>query len=289
MHAISTNVCTSFNSLVATYLMGCEKANEQMTHRIYDLCWVDEGMLIVADNRGGQLVKYNVNMRAKTCEGQLIESVHYVTSVSCSEGGKLFVSASTGTNVKILIYDVKTGQKHHWNTELHRNKMIVHISESRDFIVLSVGNQSYIFNNDRVPLYKFTFDVDFSYFRQTYVTKTGIFFGITYTTSVLLKLNLLTKESTICNKGNVQALGVSGTENEYVYVTYFENDEVGVYSPDGTFLNYLQIETPQRGGKLGHIGALKMSDDEDLIAFSTWIDTVPIAIYKVTNQDIFEL
>ena len=263
-------------------------ATEQMTHGIYDLCWVNEGMLIVANHRGGQLVKYNVNITAKTCEGQLIESIQSVLGVSCSEGGKLFVSVITGTNVTILIYDVKTWKKDIWSTGIKRNRKMVRVAESCDFIVVSVGHESYIFNVHRVLLYKFTFDVDFDSFRQTFVTNRAIFFGNTHPNSILLKLNLLTNETTISNMGIFKAAGVSGSKNGYVYVTDLDSDDVGVYSPYGTFLNDLQIEAPQGGGGLYYIGAFKMSDDEDLIAVSTWSHTVPIAIYKVHNQNIFE-
>ena len=283
------NSHTDFNSLLATYLMGCKKATEQMSHHIRSLCWVDKDILIVAASIGNtsHLVKYNVNITANTCEGQLIESVDYVSSVSCSEGGKLFVSANKGANVKILIYDVKTGQKHPWNTGISRNGG-VYIAENRDFIVLSVGNENYIFNADRVLLYKLTYDVDFSYFLQTYVTNTAIFFGMTFPTHIILELNLLTNKTTICKKGINKALGVSGTRNGYVYVTDLDTEDVGVYLPDGTFLNTLQIEAPPGGGNLFYIGAFKIRDDEDLIACSTWNDNIPIAIYKVTNQNIFE-
>ena len=260
-------------------------ATEQMTHRIFDLCWMDEGMLIVADNIGNKLVKYNVNITAKTCEGQLIEFVRYVSGVSCSVGGKLFVSSNAGTNVTILIYDVKTWHKDNWSTGIKRNGRRVHISESHDFIVLSVGYESYIFNVDRVFLYKLTFYVHFRNFQQTYVTNTAIFFGNTYPNNMLFKLNLHTNETTISHR----ALGVSGSKNSYVYVTDSITDDVRVYSPDGTYLpNYLQIEAPPGGGNLYYIGAFKMSFDEDLIAFSTWNDNIPVAIYKGTNQTIFE-
>ena len=290
MHIVGKNSHTYFYSLLATYLMGCEKATEQMSHHIYDLCWVDKDILIVAASIGNtsHLVKYNVNIRANTCEWQWIESVRYVSGVSCSEGGKLFVSANTGTYVTILIYDVKSGQNHLWSTGIYRNGRRVHITENQDFIVVSVGNETYIFNADRVLLYKSIYDVDFSYFLKTYVTNTAIFFGMTFPTHIILELNLMTNKTTICKKGIAKALGVSGTRNGFVYVTDSITDDVGVYSPDGTFLNNLQIEAPQGGGGLYFIGAFKMRDDEDLIAFSTWNDREPVAIYKVNNQSIFE-
>ena len=289
MHSIDTNVYKGFNSLLATYLMGCEMANDQMTHRIFDLCWVDEGMLIVADNRGGQLVKYNMNITNKTCEVALLDYVPYVYSISLSGEGQVLVSANSGKEeVKIMIYDVMTGQKHMWNTGFYRKGGFVSNAESRDFIVLSLNNETYIFSKNQNLLHKVTYNKDFSHFMQSYTTDGGMFFGATSPYGKPIIMNLLTNEKIVNKKGIAQARGVSGSRNGYVYVTATNGADVGVYSPDGTFLNYLQMNTQEARGGFYFIGALKTSDNEDLIAFSTWNDKMPVAIYKIDDQNSFD-
>ena len=270
--------------------MGCEKANEQMTHYIYDLCWVDGGMLIAADSRGGQLIKYTIDITTKTCAGEIIEYIPYMSSVSCSGlgRGEVLVSANTETEeVNTIIYEVKTGQKHVWKTGIHESGYLRN-SESRDFIIISVNKENYFFNKLHNLLYKVTYDSDFSHFRQTYISNTGVFFGTTYPNHTLITMNQLTNKTIVNKKGIAKTLGVSGTRNGYVYVTAFNGADVAVYSPEGTFLNYLQINLPEAGGYLRFIGALKTSDNEALIAFSTWNDTVPVAIHKIDNQNIFD-
>ena len=269
--------------------MGCEMATKQMTHNIFNLCWVDEGMLIVADNGGGQLIKYNINITTKTCEGTLLDYVPFIYSISCSGEGQVLVSTNSGKEeVKIMIYDVKTGQKHMWNTGLYRKGRFVSNSESRDFIVLSLDNETYIFSKNQNLLYKSTYKNDFSTFRQTYTTDGGMFFGATSPYGKPIIMNLLTNETIVNKKGIAQARGVSGSRNGYVYVTSTNGADVGVYSPDGTFLNYLQMNTQEARGGFYFIGALKTSDNEDLIAFSTWNDKMPVAIYKIDDQNSFD-
>ena len=96
-------------------------------------------------------------------------------------------------------------------------------------------------------------------------------------------MDLSTRDSKLSTEGIVRAWGVSGTRNGYVYVTNYNTDDVGVYSSYGTFLHRLHIDLPEEGGTLFHSGAVRLSNTEDLIAFSTWDDTapfVPIVVYR---------
>ena len=79
---------------------------------------------------------------------------------------------------------------------------------------------------------------------------------------------------------NVRAWGVSGTRDGYVYITASNWADVGVYSADGAFLHRLHIDPPAGGGGVFYNGAVSLSQTEDLIAFSTWQETTPIAVYK---------
>ena len=261
--------------------MGCRMINPQMKHFIYDLCWVDRQTLIVADHIGGQLVMYNINITAKTCEGRVIKYMPWVSSVSCSQGGKVLTSANDGKEVKILMYDAKTQRKRWWDTDIRRNNEIVRISENQDCIVIYRGREGYIFTKDRV-LYNVTHFHALGHFYQVHVTAMGMLWGTSQDNKLLI-INLVTNETNTINQGIVEADGVTGTSNGYVYVTDVNAADVGVYQPNGTFLHKLQINRPEGAGGLRYSAALTTSDNEALIAFSTWDVAFPIAVYMMGN------
>ena len=251
-----------------------------MAYDIQDLCWMDQDMLIVADYNGRQLVKYTIDYVTRTCTGQVLDSGYRVRSVSCSQGGLVFATEETTVVVMVRIYNVSTGHREVWNTRINTQSEWVHVSLGAEFIVLSAGNVSYVYNKDRVLLYNVTHHQVSGWFYHTYVTDTGVFWGTIWEGYKLLIIDLSTKYSKISTEGIVRALGVSGTKNGYVYVTYVNRADVGVYSADGTFLHRLQIDPPPGGGYLYYSGAVRLSPTEGLIAFRTVHDALPIAVYK---------
>ena len=269
-------------SLVATYLLGCQRVNERMGRWIYDLCWTDQDTLIAADYWGDQLVKYSIDRVTRTCTGQVLDSGYRPRSVSCSQGGLVFVTESTSGVVKVRVYNVSTGRREEvWDTNINTQFYSVHVSRSAEYIVLSAYNKIYVYNQTRVLLYSVTHDQAPDGFLQTYVTETGVFWGTVYNwpKNKLLIMDLSTNETKISTEGIVSARGVSGTRNGYVYVTAYNNADVGVYSADGTFLHLLHIAPPPGGGGLYYSGAISLSDTEDLIAFCTYNEAIPIAVY----------
>ena len=267
-------------SFIATYLLGCQKVNKEMRRYIFDLCWMDQDMLIVADLDGGHLVKYTIDSVTRTCTGQVLDSGYRVRSVGCSQGGLVFATEYTTGVVMVRIYNVSTGHREVWNTSINTNINRVYVSLSAEFIVLSAGSVSYVYNTDRVLLYNVTHHQVSVRFLQTYVTDTGVFWGTVFRGYTLLIMNLHTKYSKISTEGIVRARGVSGTKNGYVYVTDRNLADVGVFSADGTFLHLLHIDPPPGGGRLYYSGAVRLSPTEGLIAFSTWYGAAPIAVYK---------
>ena len=235
-------------------------------------------MLIVADYNGRQLVKYTIDYVTRTCTGQVLDSGYRVGSVGCSQGGLVF--ATEWTVGVVRIYNVNTGHREVWNTSINTKTGRVHVSLSAEFIVLSAGNVSYVYNKDRVLLYNVTHHQVPGWFYQTYVTDTGVFWGTVWDGFKLLIMNLHTKYSKLSTEGIIKAYSVSGTRNGYVYITASNYVDVGVYSADGTFLHLLQIDRPPGGGGLYFSGAVRLSPTEDLIAFGTWDLTTPIAVYK---------
>ena len=251
-----------------------------MTRYIYDLCWMDQDTLIVADDQGSQVVKYTINHVTRTCTGQVLDSGYRVLSVSCSQGGLVFATERTTGVVMVRIYNVSTGHREVWNTSINTNINRVHVSLSAEFIVLSAGSVSYVYNKDRVLLYNVAHHQVSGWFFQTYVTDTGVFWGTVWEGYKLLLMNLSTKDSKLSTEGIVRARGVSGTRKSYFYITDSNWADVYVYSADGAFLHRLHIDPPAGGGGLFYNGAVRLSPTEDLIAFSTWQETTPIAVYK---------
>ena len=241
---------------------------------------MDQDTLIVADFDGRQLVKYTINHVTRTCTGQVLDSGYRVRSVSCSQGGLVFVTELTTGVVMVRIYNVSTGHREVWNTRINSQSIAVHVSLGAEFLVLSAGSVSYVYNKDRVLLYNVTHHQVSVLFYHTYVTDTGVFWGTVWEGYKLLIMVLSTKDSKLSTEGIVRAWSVSGTSNGYVYVTDENHADVGVYSADGSYLHRLHIDPPEGGGGLFYNGAVRLSPTEDLIAFSTFNRTTPIVVYK---------
>ena len=241
---------------------------------------MDKDTLIVGDHIGQQLVKYTVNTAARTCKGEVMDSGYQPYSVSCSEDGKVYVTDNVKRNI-LKIYDVKTGDKEEWEIK-EKPEYYPIISMNNEFIVISSGRFSYVYDKDRVFLYKLTHHQVSQYLRTTYVTDTSVFWGAEANGGKgVVIMNLLTNDTKMSKEFTPE--GVAGTKKGYVYVTDSNRDDVGVYSRDGTFLNHLQIDPPVTAGILMFSGAVRLSDDDALIAFSNWIRDTPIAVYK-THQ-----
>ena len=241
---------------------------------------MDQDTLIVADYQGRQVVKYTIDSVTRTCTGQVLDSGYRVWSVSCSQGGLVFATEWPTGVVMVRIYNVSTGHREVWNTRINSQSPFPYVSLGAEFLVLSAGNVSYVYNKDRVLLYNVAHHQVLGWFLQTYVTDTGVFMGTVFRGYTLLIMNLHTKYSKISTEGIVRALGVAGTKNGYVYVSGVNGADVGLYSADGTYLHHLQIDLPPGGGGLVFSGAVSLSPTEGLIAFSTWQETTPIAVYK---------
>ena len=241
---------------------------------------MDQDTLIAADYGGRQLVKYTIDSVTRTCTGQVLDSGYRVRSVSCSQGGLVFATERGTGLVMVRVYNVSTGQREVWDTRINSQSEKVHVSRSAEFIVLSAGNNSYVYNQDRTLLYSVTHDQVSDGFLQTYVTETGVFWGIVTEGYKLLIMDLSTKDTKISTEGIVRAWSVSGTKNGYVYVTDYNRADVGVNSADGTYLHLLHIDPPVGAVGLWSSGALSLSHTEDLIAFGTWDQTTPVAVYR---------
>ena len=175
----------------------------------------------------------------------------------------MFTTEWTTGVVRVRVYNASTGHREVWDTSINSQFERVHVSLSAEYIVLSTGNKSYVYNQHRALMYSVTHDQVLDWFHQTHVTETGVFWGTVHEGYKLLIMNLSSKYG-------------------YVYVTD-GGDDVGVYSADGTYLHLLHIDPPEGGGRPYESGAVSLSDTEDLFAFSTYDLTtpiVPIAVYR---------
>ena len=197
----------------------------------------------------------------------------------------MFVTEHTSGVVRVRVYNINTGQREEvWDTNINSPSYKVHVSRSAEYIVLSAGNNTYVYNKDRTLLYSVTHDQVLYSFWQTYVTETGVFWGTVHQGFKLLIMDLSTKDSKLSTEGIVRAQGVSGTRKGYVYVSdYYDGPDVGVYSADGTYLHRLQIDLPEGARGLRYTAAVRLTHTEDLIAFTTsdTFDAVTtIAVYR---------
>ena len=226
------------------------------------------------------MVKYSINSVTRTCTGQVLDSGYAVWSVSCSQGGLVFATERGTGLVMVRVINVSTGHREVWDTRINSQSERVHVSRSAEYIVLNEGNNTYVHNQDRTLLYSVTHYQVSDGFLQTYVTDTGVFWGTFLEGYKALIMDLSTKDSKISTEGIGRAFSVSGTRKGYVYVTDENYADVGVYSADGTYLHLLHIDLPVGGGELFWSGALSLSHTEDLIAFCTFDQTTPVAVYR---------
>ena len=242
---------------------------------------MDRETLIVADTTGSQLLKYTIDRVTRTCTGQVwVDTGFNVRSIACSEDGLVFATQLTGSVVNVQVFNVNTGHREVWDTNINSESGVVHITRSDDFIVVTAGNVSYVHNTNRVLLYSLTHEEVSQNFLWTYISDTGMFWGTVVGGYKLLTMDLLTKETKIITEGIVRAHSVSGTRNENVYVTDTNHADVGVYSADGTFLGELHIDRPEQGGSLWYFSGTTLSHTEDLIAFCAWDEATPITVYR---------
>ena len=235
---------------------------------------MDQDTLILLNYYSRQLIKYTIDPLAKNCSSQVLDTGYSPSSVSCSQSGQVFVTEEIQGKerlVSVRIYNINTGHREVWNTNITTRSRRVHVSFNADFIILSSYNVTYVYNTDRVLLYSVTHDQVTYGFIQTYITETGVFWGTLINVGKLLIMNLRTKDTKVSTEGIVSAFGVSGTSKGYVYVTDQNKPEVGVYLADGTFMHRLHIDLRGRRRFPGFSTALALSNNEDLIAFMSTI------------------
>ena len=243
---------------------------------ISGLCWIDEQTLVTAAWYSGvkQLIIYTFNTTSKACTGKVIDRGYNVGSLSCSEDRKVYTtSLTTADKVKVTIYDEVRESDESWEPNLiSQSPAVAHISVNAEFIVITVGNDSYLYDKNKVLQHKVTH----AKVSETYLTDTSVFLGNVQQEKELFAMNLLTNEPVMIN---IKSYGLSGTKKGYVYVIYDNVADIGVYSPGGTFKHKLLVKSKPRN-YFSFCGALRINDTESLIAFGPW-NTDMITIYRI--------
>ena len=241
---------------------------------------MDTDTLVVA-YRNKLIVKYTIDTAISKCSSEVLHYEGYANNLSCTGNGKVYMTGGSTGNVHIRIYDTRSGIMETWQPRLNAIwTSTVFVNVIKEAIVITCGNTSYVYNTDHVLQYQITHPQVEIGFNDVHVTDCGIFWGIPFMIYERLTVrNLLTGHSIRVTEKK-KSFSVSGTKNGYVYVTDRNGLNVGVYSTNGTFVNDLQIDPPNRGEQLRRSAAVRVSNQETLVAFSI-MPNETIAIYKV--------
>ena len=259
--------------------MGCDRLNET---QILDLCWVDEQTLVLAAELR-QVWKYTIDTSNRTCKREVMDYLFTTYDVSCTREGKVYASRYAAGYVKIKIFDMKTGNSIIWELGIYSLSGSVLVSVNQELIIVDIDDHSYVYNSVRYYLYKIKHDTNNAmgtYFKNTYLTDNNFYWGVTEEKRQVSFRNLLTNETYITMDGIQRAYGVSGTNHGYVYVSREIAGSIGVYSEEGVFLYFLQMDPPVRD-KLSVVDS-KTSAGVTYLASSSGDRTSPVAIYHIS-------
>ena len=265
-----------FISSKATYIMDCESAREDMTFKIYGLCWANDHTLIVTDKESG-VYKYTIDIGEKTCTGERIDSGYIPNDVSCTKDGKVYITEQTEYNVSVLvrIYNLKTDTTEIWRPNITSDFPKITCNDNK--IIISSYHESFVYTNNHKFLYKITHSQIERHLLHTYLSPTDIFWGCTAFRNNLLIINLLTNETKIYE--HVDAYGVSGTQEGHVFIT----GDFGVskvYNSSGVFLHRFYKTIPERG-VLNLNDAILSKDGQIYMAFTVYNASFPLVIYSM--------
>ena len=259
--------------------MGCDRLNETY---LRDLCWVDEQTLVLATELG-QVWKYTIDTSDRTCKREVIDYSFVTNDISCTREGKVYASRYAVSYIKIKIYDMKTGNDTIWELGIYSHSGTVLVSINQELIIVNIDDHSYVYNGVRSYLYKIKHDTNnamVNYFHNTYLTDNNFYWGVTEEKRQVSFRNLLTNETYMTMGGIQRAYGVSGTNHGYVYVSREVAGSVGVYSLEGVFLYFLQMDPPVTG-ELSVVNSKTLAGITYLASSSDyWIS--PIAIYRIS-------
>ena len=242
----------------------------------YDVCWIDENTILEAGFQ--RMVKYKINLYTKTCTREVfVTDRNY--DMTCREHGKVYVIRRRFQNITVRIDDIETNGLEIWDPTEPEGLFDLTNAVKDNRIILSVGMHSYVYNKDRVFLYK----IRHRYFNEPYkdslLTQGGFYWGTNGNKTEVI--NLKTNETKLVYGGVTKPYCITGAGG-YVYITGYFEQQIAVYSEQGTFLDFLKIDNLGEG-YLSKINAItKQNGEVFLVMAPLGRGTPPVMIYSLT-------
>ena len=236
--------------------------------------------MIVGQSSNNQVVQVRVYTPNKSCQIMKTLVRNYIVQRMTCYGGKVYLNTAYGENQKAtMIYDLKDGTTELW-----------YPSEVSEYVSATVVNQDLIVlklpsNEDdlvydkysRVLLYNITYE-NGGKPSSMYLTESNYLWGANMVNVVLR--NMGSNETKIVEGGVYKPQYLSGLDGEYVLVTGYNNNEVGVYTEQGTFLNFVQLIPTMTHYDITYSDVIKTPQGQTFFAFGN---------NKYSEVDVYEL
>ena len=205
---------------------------------------------------------------------------NYIVEKMTCYGGKIYLNTLHGENMNAtMIYDLKDGTTELWSP-----------SEVSEYVSLTVLNQDLIVlklpskeddlvydKYSRVLLYRITYE-NVGKPSLMYLTESKFLWGANGG-NILLR-NMDSSEVKVVEGGVYKPQYLSGLDGEYVLVTGYNNNEVGVYREQGTFLNFVQFDPARQSSDVTYNDVIKTPQGQTLFAFGNDVNSY-IDIYTL--------
>ena len=242
----------------------------------YDVCWIDENTILEAG--AFRMVKYKIDFYRKTCTRQVFETDRN-DDMTCREHGKVYVIGQNLRNITVRIYDIKTKEEEVWDPTEPEGLFDVTNAAKDTQIILSVGIHSYIYNKDRVFLHKIRHRHFNEPYKDSLLTQGGFYWGTNGNKTEVI--NLKTNGTKLVHGGVTKPYCITGAGG-YVYITGYFEQQIAVYSEQGTFFDFLKIDNLGEG-YLSKINAItKQNGEVFLVMAPLGRGTPPVMIYRLT-------
>ena len=224
------------------------------------------------------MVKYKINFSRKTCTREVFATDRN-DDMTCRQHGKVYVTGQPFGNIEVRIYNVDTNEMEIWDPPEPKSIFDVTNAVKDNQIILSAEMHSFVYNKDRVFLYK----IRHRYFNEPYkdslLTQGGFYWGTNGNKTEVI--NLKTNETKLVYGGVTKPYCITGAGG-YVYITGYFEQQIAVYSEQGTFLDFLKIDNLGEG-YLSKINTItKQNGEVFLVMAPLGRGTPPIMIYHLT-------
>ena len=233
--------------------------------KIQALCWIEQNIMIVGQNK--EVVQVRIYTANKSCQVMKTLVHDYDVERMTCYGGKIYLNTLNGENKNAtMIYDLKDGTTELWSppevseyidlTVVNRDVIVLRLPKEEDDLVYDTNSKAF--------LYKITYE-NVGKPSLMYLTESKYLWGANRE-NILLR-NMRSNETMIVGGGVYKPQYLSGLDGEYVLVTGYNNNEVGVYTEQGTFLNFLQLIPSMRSYDITYNDVIKTPKGQTFFAF----------------------